>query len=102
MCVCACVCGCVFVFAFMRQHWTALKLYKKSEFVVAERGLLCRNTNVLSSFQARESRQCLCVCLCVAFVFVCVCVFAFVFVCACDISRHIGTLLAGVQESRRF
>ena len=37
-----------------------------------------------------------------AFVFVCVCVFVFVFVCACDISRHIGRLLAGVQESRRF
>ena len=79
---------------------------------------------MLSSFRARESRQCLCVCACVC---VCVCeatlvspktvreiriglrrevagvwMFVFVFVCACDISRHIGTLLAGVQESRRF
>ena len=36
---------------------------------------------MLSSFQARESRQCLCVCVFVfAFVFVCVCVFVFVFV----------------------
>ena len=35
-------------------------------------------------------------------VFVCVCVFVFVLVCVCDISRGVGTLLAGVQESRRF
>ena len=46
------VCVCVFVFAFVRQHWYALKLYEKSEFVFAERWL----------------------------VFVCVCVFVFAFV----------------------
>ena len=32
----------------------------------------------------------------------CVCVFVFVFVCVCDISCHVDTLLAGVQEIRRF
>ena len=58
---------------------------------------------MLSSFQARESRQCLCVCVFVfAFVFVCVCVFVFVCVCACGISRHVGTLLAGLQDLSFF
>ena len=42
-----------------------------------------------------------CVCACV-FVLVFVCVWVFVFVCVCDISRRVGKLLAGVQESRRF
>ena len=45
---------------------------------------------------------CVCVCVCVS---VCVCVCLRVCVCACvmcDISRRVGTLLAGVQESRRF
>ena len=52
------------VFAFVRQHRQAVKLYEESEFVFAERWLSCRNPTVLSSFQARESGQCLCVCVC--------------------------------------
>ena len=42
---------------------------------------------------------CVCVCVCVG---VSACLRVCVRVCVCDISCHVDTLLAGVQEIRRF
>ena len=73
VCVCVCVCAC---------DISALELYKKSELVFAEGSLSCRNTVMLSSFQARESKQCRCVCVCLCSR-LCLCVFAYLCVCLC-------------------
>ena len=56
----------------------ALELYDKSEFAFSETSLLCRNTDVLSTFRASEGKQRLCV---FVLVFAFVCVFACLSVC---------------------
>ena len=43
-----------------------------------------------------------CVCLCLCVVFVCLCLRVCVCVCVRDISCHVDTLLADVQETSRF
>ena len=73
----ACLCVCVSVCAY---DIPALELYEKSEFIFAESSFSCRNTDVFSSFQARESKQFLCVCVCV---YIGVCLRGGVCVCLC-------------------
>ena len=56
LCVSAVVCVCV-----CEATLASSEAIREIRFFFAKRLLSCRNTNVLSSFRARESRQCVCV-----------------------------------------